>query len=94
MTALKLDTDNKNGAAAPFVRGLDIMMEGAPGAAPAIRSAIHVNSSGTAGTLESLLELDAFTVCGGSASDTLATPSGTIAVNVGGVIHFIQCYST
>ena len=94
MTALKLDTDNKNGAAAPFVRGLDIMMEGVPGAAPAIRSAIHVNSSGTAGTLEALLELDAFTVCGGSASDTLATPSGTIAVNVGGVIHFIQCYST
>ena len=94
MTALKLDTDNKNGGIAPFVRGLDIMMEGVPGAAPAVRSAIHVNSSGTAGTLESLLELDAFTVCGGSASDTLATPSGTIAVNVGGVIHFIQCYST
>jgi len=94
MTALKLDTDNKNGAAAPFVRGLDIMMEGVPGAAPAVRSAIHVNSSGTAGTLEALLELDAFTVFGGSASDTLATPSGTIAVNVGGVIHFIQCYST
>jgi hypothetical protein len=94
MTALKLDTDNKNGAAAPFVRGLDIMMEGVPGAAPAIRSAIHVNSSGTAGTLESLLELDAFTVCGGSASDTLTVPSGTIAVNVAGVIHFIQLYST
>jgi len=94
MTALKLDTDNKNGGVAPFVRGLDIMMEGAPGTTPAIRSAIHVNSSGTAGTLEALLELDAFTVCGGVASDTLATPSGTIAVNVAGVIHYIQLYST
>ncbi|MFA5212950.1 MAG: hypothetical protein WC406_06435 [Methanoregula sp.] len=94
MTALKLDTDNKNGGIAPFVRGLDIMMEGAPGTTPAVRSAIHVNSGGTAGTLEALLELDAFTVCGGVASDTLATPSGTIAVNVAGVIHYIQLYST
>jgi hypothetical protein len=94
MTGLKIDTDNKNGGIAPFVRGLDIKMEGAPGATPAVRSAIHVGSSGTAGTLESLLELDAFTNCGGSASDTLTVPSGTIAVNVAGVIHFIQLYST
>lgn len=94
MTALKLDTDNKNGGIAPFVRGLDIMMEGAPGTTPAVRSAIHINSGGTAGTLEALLEIDAFTVCGGVASDTLATPSGTIAVNVAGVIHYIQLYST
>ena len=93
-TALKLNTDNKNGGIAPFVRGLDIKMEGVPGATPAVRSAIHIVSSGTAGTLESLLELDAFTNCGGSASDTLNTPSGTIAVNVAGVIHFIQLYST
>ncbi|MFA5415475.1 MAG: hypothetical protein WC295_08275 [Methanoregula sp.] len=94
MTALKLDCDNKNGGIAPYVRGLDIKMEGAPGATPAVRSAIHVGSSGTAGTLESLIELDAFTNCGGSASDTLTVPSGTIAVNVAGVIHFIQLYST
>ena len=92
-TALKLDADNKNGGIAPFFRGLDIMMEGA-GTAPAVRSAIHVNSGGTAGTLEALLELDAFTVCGGVASDTLNTPSGTIAVNVAGVIHYLQLYST
>jgi hypothetical protein len=92
-TALKLDCDNKAGGIAPYVRGLDIVMEGA-GTAPAKRSAIHVGSSGTAGTLEALLELDAFTVCGGVASDTLTTPSGTIAVNVAGVIHHIQLYST
>ena len=92
MTALKLDCDNKNGGIAPFIRGLDIMVEGAPGTTPAKRSAIHFNSSGTAGTLESLFELEAFTVFGGSASDTLNTPSGTIAVNVAGVIHFIQLY--
>lgn len=94
MTALKLNCDNKNGGIAPFVRALDIMVEGTPGTTPARRSAIHVNSGGTAGTLEALLELDAFTVCGGVASDTLATPSGTIAVNVAGVIHYLQLYST
>lgn len=94
MTALKLNCDNKNGGIAPFVRGLDIMVEGSGATAAAKRSAIHINSGGTAGTLEALLELDAFTVCGGSASDTLNTASGTIAVNVAGVIHFIQLYST
>ena len=94
MTGLKIDTDNKSGGIAPYVRGLDIKMEGTPGATPAIRSAIHIGSSGTPGTLEALLELDAFTNCGGVASDTLNTPSGTIAVNVAGVIHYIQLYST
>jgi len=94
MTALKLNCDNKNGGIAPFVRGLDIMIEGAPGTTPAIRSAIHINSGGTAGTLEGLLELEAFTVLGGVASDTLNTPSGTIAVLVAGVKHFLQLYST
>jgi hypothetical protein len=92
-TALKLDVDNKAGGIGAFARGLDIMMEGA-GTAPARRSAIHVNSSGTAGTLEALLELEAFTVLGGVASDTLNTPSGTIAVMVAGVIHYLQLYST
>ena len=92
-TALKLDCDNKAGGIAPFFRGLDIVMEGA-GTAPAVRSGIHFSSSGTAGTREDLIELDAFTVLGGNASDTLTTPSGTIAVNVGGTVHFLQCYST
>ncbi len=94
MTALKLDCDNKNGGIAPYIRGLDIKCEGAPGTTPAVRSAIHFGSSGTAGTLESLFELDAFTNFGGSASDTLTAASGTIAVNVAGVIHYIQLYST
>lgn len=93
-TALKLDVDNKNGGIAPVLRALDIMVEGAPGTTPAKRSAIHFNSSGTAGTLESLFELEAFTVLGGVASDTLNTPSGTIAVNVAGVVHYLQLYST
>ena len=94
MTALKLDCDNKNGGVAPYVRALDIMVEGAPGTTPANRSAIHFNSSGTAGTLESLFHLEAFTNFGGVASDTLTVPSGTIAVNVAGVIHYLQLYST
>lgn len=92
-TGVKIDCDNKAGGVAPYFRGLDIKMEGA-GTAPAKRSAIHVGSSGTAGTLEALLELDAFTVCGGVASDTLTVASGTIAVNVAGVIHYLQLYST
>jgi hypothetical protein len=92
-TALKLDCDNKAGGAAPYFRGLDIKMEGA-GTAPAIRSGIHFGSSGTVGTREALIELDAFTVLGGVASDTLGTPSGTIAVNVAGTIHYLQLYST
>lgn len=94
MTALKLDTDNKNGGIAPFVRGLDIMMEGAPGAAPAIRSAIHVNSSGTAGTKEALLELEAATTCGGAAADkTGGTKNAAISVYIGGAQYWIQCYA-
>jgi len=94
MTALKLDTDNKNGAEAPFVRALDIMMEGAPGAAPAIRSAIHVNSSGTAGTKEALLELEAATTCGGAAADkTGGAKNAAISVYIGGAQYWIQCYA-
>jgi predicted RecA/RadA family phage recombinase len=93
MTALKLDCDNKVGGIGAYARGLDIVMEGA-GTAPAVRSAIHVGSYGTAGTLEGLIELDAFTVMGGNASDTLNTPSGTIGVIVAGVKHFLQLYST
>ena len=94
MTALKLDTDNKNGGIAPFVRGLDIMMEGAPGTTPAIRSAIHVNSSGTAGTKECLLELESATVCGGAAADkTGGAKNVAISVMVGGNQYWIQCYA-
>jgi hypothetical protein len=94
MTALKLNCDNKNGGIAPYIRGLDIKCEGAPGTTPAVRSAIHAASSGTAGTLEALIELDAATDFGGVALDTLTVPSGTIAVNVAGTIHYIQLYST
>lgn len=94
MTALKLNTDNKNGGIAPFVRGLDIMMEGAPGTTPAIRSAIHVNSSGTAGTKECLLELESATVCGGAAADkTGGAKNVAISVMVGGNQYWIQCYA-
>jgi hypothetical protein len=94
MTALKLDTDNKNGGIAPFVRGLDIMMEGAPGTTPAVRSAIHVNSGGTAGTLEGLLEIDAATVCGGAAADkTGGAKNVALSVIVGGAQYWIQCYA-
>lgn len=94
MTALKLNCDNKSGGIAPYVRGLDVMVEGVPGTTPAKRSGMFFNSGGTAGTLEALIELQAFTVLGGVASDTLNTPSGTIAVNVAGVIHYLQLYST
>ena len=93
-TALKLNVDNKNGGIAPYCRALDIMVEGVPGTTPAIRSAIHFNSSGTAGTKEALFELEAATVFGGVASDTLTTPSGTIAVLVAGTVHYLQLYST
>ena len=64
------------------------------GTAPAVRCAIDFESSGTTGTLESLFYLRSFTTFGGNASDALTVPSGTIAVNVAGVIHFIQLYST
>ena len=92
-TGVKVNVDNKVGGIAPYERGLDIVMEGA-GTAPAVRSAMRFNSMGTAGTLEALIELESATVFGGVASDTLATPSGTIAVNVAGVIHYLQLYST
>lgn len=92
-TALKLDCDNKVGDAAAYVRGLDIMMEGA-GTAPAIRSAIHVNSSGTAGTKECLLELESATVCGGAAADkTGGAKNAAISVLVGGNQYWIQLYA-
>ncbi|MFA5054414.1 MAG: hypothetical protein WC565_10160 [Parcubacteria group bacterium] len=94
MTALKIDTDNKNGGIAPFVRGIDIMMEGAPGTTPAIRSAIHVNSSGTAGTKECLLELEAATTCGGAAADkTGGGKTAAISVMVAGSQYWIQLYA-
>jgi hypothetical protein len=94
MTGLKVDCDNKNGGIAPYVRGIDIVCEGAGATAATKRSAMRFNSMGTAGTLEALIELEAATVFGGVASDTLNTPSGTIAVNVAGVIHYLQLYST
>jgi hypothetical protein len=92
-TALKLDCDNKNGGVAPFVRGLDIMMEGA-GTAPAVRSAIHVNSGGTAGSKECLLELEAATVCGGAAADkTGGAKNVAVSVMVAGAQYWLQLYA-
>jgi len=93
-TALKLDVDNKNGGIAPYCRGLDIKMEGAPGTTPAIRSAIHVSSSGTAGTHEGLLEIDSATTMGGAAADkTGGTKNAAISVIIGGAQYWIQCYA-
>ena len=92
-TGVKVDVDNKVGGIAPYQRGLDIVMEGA-GSAATRRSAMRFNSMGTAGSLEALIELEAATTFGSVASDTLTVPSGTIAVNVAGVIHYLQLYST
>jgi len=95
MTALKLDCDNKNGGIAPFVRALDIMVEGAPGTTPAIRSGIHINSSGTAGTLEGVLEIEA----GAFGCKTVTTnPSDTgtcmqIPIIYGGVVYYLLGYN-
>jgi hypothetical protein len=95
MTALKLDTDNKNGGIAPFVRALDIMCEGAPGTTPAIRSGIHFNSGGTAGTLEGVLEIEdgAF---GCKTVTTNPSDSGTcmqIPIIYGGVVYYLLGYN-
>jgi hypothetical protein len=74
-TALKLNVDNKNGDTAPYLRGLDIMMEGAAGAAD-VRAAISINSSGTAGTLEGWFEARSDTACGLKAN--AAAPGNTV----------------
>lgn len=95
MTALKLDCDNKNGGIAPYVRALDIMVEGAPGTTPAIRSGIHVNSGGTAGTLEGVFEIEA----GAFGCKTVTTnPSDTgtcmqIPFIYGGAVYYLLGYN-
>lgn len=94
-TALKLDVDNKNGGIAPYCRALDIMVEGAPGTTPAIRSGIHFNSGGTAGTLEGLIEIEA----GAFGCKTVTTnPSDTgtcmqIPIIYGGVVYYLLGYN-
>lgn len=94
-TALKLDVDNKNGGIAPYCRALDIMVEGAPGTTPAIRSAIHINSSGTAGTLEGVFEIEA----GAFGCKTVTTnPSDTgtcmqIPIIYGGTVYYLLGYN-
>jgi len=95
MTALKLNCDNKNGAAAPYVRGLDIKSEGVPGTAPTIRSGIHLGSSGTAGTLEAVLELDSD--CFGCKTVT-TNPSDTgtcmqIPISFNGTMYYLLGYN-
>lgn len=93
LCGFKAQIDSPVAGATALAHALYIQATGA-GTAPAIRCAIDFESSGTAGVLESLFYLRAFTNFGGSASDTLNTPSGTIAVNVAGAIHFLQLYST
>ncbi|MFA4972442.1 MAG: hypothetical protein WC683_07495 [bacterium] len=94
-TALKLNVDNKNGGIAPYCRALDIMVEGAPGTTPAIRSAIHINSGGTAGTLEGVLEIEA----GAFGCKTVTTnPSDTgtcmqIPIIYGGTVYYLLGYN-
>ena len=68
-TALKLDCDNKVGDACNYIRGLDIMIEGA-GTAPAVRAAISIDSGGTAGTLEAWFEARSATAMGLDADAT------------------------
>lgn len=94
-TALKLDVDNKNGGIAPYCRGLDICMEGAPGTTPAIRSAIYVHTSGTAGTLEGLLEI-ADGACGCKTVTTNPSDTGTcmqIPIIYAGTAYYLLGYN-
>jgi len=90
-TALKLDVDNKVGGIAPFCRALDIMVEGA-GTAPAIRSGIHFNSSGTDGTLEGIFEIETGAFNSGAADKTGGAKTNYLQVLYGGVAKFIQLY--
>lgn len=93
-TALKLDCDNKNGGIAPFFRALDIMCEGA-GTAPAIRSGIHFNSGGTAGTLEGIFEVEAGAFGSGDGDKTGGGGAAAhyLQVLYGGVAHYIALYN-
>ncbi len=94
MTPLKIDIDNKTSAGgSTLASGIQIKAEGA-GTAIADLAAIEFQQSGTAGTKEALFKLESATVFGGKASDTLTTPSGTIAVNVGGTVQYLQLYTT
>lgn len=89
-TALKLNCDNKVGGVAPYLRGLDIMMEGA-GTAPAIRAAISIDSGGTAGTLEAWFEARSATACGLDADATSINVNRAyqIPILIGGVRYCI-----
>lgn len=93
-TALKLDVDNKNGGIAPYCRALDIMVEGTPGTTPAIRSAIHFNSAGTAGTLEGIFEIETGAFGSAAADKTGGAKSTALAVIYGGAIKWIQLYDS
>ena len=95
-TALKLNVDNKNGGIAPYCRALDIMVEGAPGTTPAIRSGIHFNSGGTAGTLEGLIEIEAGAF--GCVTVTTNPSDGGVCMQIpiiyGGVKYYLLGYDT
>lgn len=92
VVGLKANVDLR-GLGAIHQTGIEILMEGA-GTASDNRQGIRFIGRDTAGTLESLFAIETATTLGSVASDTLATPSGTLAVNVDGVIHHLQLYST
>lgn len=80
------------GAGATWQGGLEVLVEGAC-TASANRFGIRFLSRGTAGTLEALFALETASTFG-CAMDTLTTPSYHLPVNVGGVLHYLQLYST
>lgn len=89
---LKANVDLR-GEGAVHQTGIEVLVEGA-GTASDNRQGIRFIGRGTAGTLEALIAIETATTLGSVASDTLDTQSGTLAVNVAGVIHHIQLYST
>jgi len=91
-TALKLNVDDKNGGISPYNRALDIMVEGTPGTTPAIRSGIHFNSGGTAGTLDGIFEIETGAFSSGAADKTGGAKTNYLQVIYGGVEKFIQLY--
>jgi len=80
------------GAGATWQGGLEVLVEGAC-TASANRFGIRFISRDTAGTLEALFALETASTFG-CATDTLTAPSYALPVNVGGVLHYLQLYST
>ena len=89
--AIKANVDLR-GEGAVWHTGIEVLCEGAS-TASAHRTGIRFISRDTEGTLESLFALEQASTFG-TATDTLTTESLAIPVDVGGVIHFLQLYST